>query len=134
MIFNANSQNLTDVNTGLPQMGSTLEGWFQNIVVGIITKTMVNNRVVETTVNTDTKGVVQPFSDEQLAILPEGQRSWPWYMIHCQPSLSLRTDDTITIKGDRYRVMGRGNYDAYGFAQYNLVKDYDTLIANTADQ
>lgn len=112
----------------LPNMSTTLESWFQNIVIGLITKTLENNRVVETTTDYPTLGVIQPLTTEQLEIKPEGQRSWKWFMLHCQPSLSLKTDDTVTIRGSRYRVMGRGGFDEYGYIMYELVQDYETVI------
>jgi len=130
-IFNAADVPLSELNTNLPNMSTTLSGWFQNIIVGLITKTVVNNRTVETSVNYDTRGVVQPFTPEQLEIKSEGERSWKWFMLHCQPSLVLQTDDIITIRNVRYRVMGKLGFDAYGYIQYELVDDYTTTIPST---
>jgi hypothetical protein len=130
VITNGNDRMIGD-NTTLPNMGATLEGWFQKIVIGLITKLTVNNRTEETQVLIETLGTIQPLSAEQLEIKPEGQRSWKWYMLHCQPSLSLATDDTAIIKGSRYRVMGRFGYDDYGYVQYELVKDFETVITET---
>lgn len=130
-IFNAANVPLNQLNTNLPNMSTTLEGWFQNIIVGLITKTTVNNRTVETSTDYNTRGVVQPFTPEQLEIKSEGERSWKWFMLHCQPSLALRTDDIITIRGVRYRVMGKLAFDAYGYLQYELVDDYTTTIPTT---
>jgi hypothetical protein len=131
MIQNASNVTLNNTQPNLPNMSTTLEGWFQNLVVGILTKTIVNFRTVETTQDFETKGVLQPFSERQLEILPEGQRAWMNYMLHCQPSLSLKPDDTVTIKGNRYRNMGIMGYDDYGYIQYRLVKDYETAITLT---
>jgi hypothetical protein len=128
MIINGNSQLIGDTNPTLPSMSATLEGWFQKLIIGLITKATVNNRTEETITEIETNGVIQPLALEQLEIKPEGQRSWKWYMLHCQPSLSLATDDTAIIKGGRYRVMSRFGYDDYGYIQYELVKDYETVI------
>lgn len=130
-IFNARDIPLGDLNTNLPNMSSALTGWFQNIIVGLITKTIVNNDAVETTVDYETRGVLQPFTPEQLEIKAEGERSWKWFMLHCQPSLQLKTDDVVTIRNVRYRVMGKLAFDAYGYLQYELVDDYTTLIPET---
>lgn len=114
--------------TGLPDVSSTLEGWFQKIVFGIVAKSLVNNRTVETITQIESQGVLQPLTAQQLEIKPEGQRGWNWFMLHCQPSLSLQLDDTVNISGTRfngrYRVMARTGYDQYGYIQYDLVKDY----------
>ena len=131
MITNGKDFSIGDNNTALPNMSTALLGWMQNIRVGLVGKAVVVGRVQETVTYYDTTGVKQPFSDEQLSILPEGQRSWKWFTLHCLPSLPLRTDDTIILSGSRYRVMSRGNFDEYGFAVYNLVQDYETVIPET---
>jgi hypothetical protein len=130
-IFNASDIPLDQVQPNLPSMSATLTGWFQNIVVGLLVKTLVNNRTVETTTDYETRGVMQPFTPEQLEIKAEGERSWKWFMLHCQPSLQLKTDDVVTIRGVRYRVMGKLAFDAYGYLQYELVDDYTTVIPST---
>lgn len=124
MISNGNTLSIGSIVPNLPNMSTTIEGWFQNIIVALVVKTMVNNRVVETTTDYETRGVLQPQTIQQLEIKPEGQRSWKWYMLHCQPSLSLKTDDEVVIRGEHYRVMGRWGFDEYGFVQYELVQDY----------
>lgn len=131
MIFNGNTLRIGSDNPNLPNMSTTLESWFQNIVVGVITKVVENNRVRESTMDFQTRGVLQPLDAQQLEIKPEGQRSWKWFILHCQPSLSLQTDDTVTIKSKRYRVMGRWGFDEYGFIKYELVQDYETSIPQT---
>jgi len=127
-IFNANSVGIGNANFSLPNMSATLESWFQNIAVGLVTKSQQNNRTVETVTEHSTRGVLQPLSVKELLIKPEGQRSWKWYMLHCQASLSLKNDDTVTIKGSRYRVMGHWGFNEYGFVQYELVQDYETVM------
>lgn len=128
MIFNAKDRLLNQVTPNLPNMGATVASYFQNLVIGLLTKSIVNNRVQEVTTNYETKGTIQPLTQEELAIKPEGERSWKWQMLHCQPSLSLKTDDIALIKGIRYRVMGRKGYTDYGYVRYELVEDYETEI------
>lgn len=131
MITNGNSLRIGDFSPQLPNMSGTIESWFQDIVIGIITAPVVKGRVVESIVEISTRGVLQPLTAQQLDLKPEGERNWKWYMLHCQPSLSLQNDDTVSIKGGRYRVMGRWGFDEYGYVQYELVKDYDTVIPPT---
>lgn len=132
MITNANSIPLNMTTPNLPNMGGTLEGWFQKMAIGLISKVIVSNRVQETVTPYEVMGVIQPFSAEELQIKPEGQRSWRWHMIHCQPSFPVKTDDTIVYRNERYRVMSKWGYDAYGFCQYDAVKDYETVIPSTS--
>jgi hypothetical protein len=131
MITNGNALRIGELTPQLPNVSSTIEGWFQDIVIGIISAPVVKGRVVETVSELQTRGVLQPLTAQQLELKPEGERSWKWYMLHCQPSLSLQTDDTVTIKGGRYRVMGRWGYDDYGYVQHELVKDYESVIPPT---
>lgn len=132
MIINAKDLLLNQITPGLPNVSNTLEGWFQTLVIGILVKTIVDNRVYEETTNFEIRGVIQPLSPEQLEIKPEGERSWVWKMLHCQPSLPVKTDDLVTIKGIRYRVNSLTGYDEYGYAMYELVQDYQTVIPETA--
>jgi hypothetical protein len=132
-IIDGNTQRIdSSFAPQLPSMSGTVEGWFQNLVIGLITSAVVAGRVQETTTDLTTRGVIQPLSARQIEIKPEGERQWKWYMLHCQPSLRLRNDDTVVIGCDRYRVMSYFDYSQYGYVQYELVRDYDTVIPPTA--
>jgi len=133
MIYNANTMSLENANTNLPNMSTTLESWFQTLIVGILIKTSVNNRVVETTTNYSASGVIHPFKVQQLEIKPEGQRAWKWFVLRCKPDLIMAIDDTAVIHGARHRVMGIIDYTEYGYLEYELVRDYDTIMEETPE-
>lgn len=109
---------------GLPNMSATITGWFQNLTFTKVVKTVVDHEVKEGYENISTSGVRQPFSPQQIKILPEGQRAWKWEMIHALPSLLLKIDDIIIFDNVRYRVMERLDYKEYGYVQYNICQDY----------
>jgi hypothetical protein len=108
----------------LPTMRTTITSWFRPLVVGRVTKTVVNFEVKELFRETSCLGVIQPFGPAQLRLKPEGQRSWEWKMLHTTPDIHLENDERFTIAGTPYRVMKNQDYSEYGYMQYELVQDY----------
>lgn len=123
-IKNAKNTPLSANSGTVPDMGGALLDWLQPMTFGVVTKTVVNSQVVEVEADTAFRGVIQPFSDRQLMLKPEGQRAWSWYWVHSDPSLVLTVDSTITYLGRQYRVMSLRNYSLYGYREYHLVQDY----------
>ena len=79
MIFkNAKDTPLNQQQGTVPQMGSALLDWFQQMTFGIVTKTLKNFQVIEDMQEIVFQGVWQPFTSRQLLLKPEGQRSWSW--------------------------------------------------------
>lgn len=108
----------------LPQMRSTMRGWFQPMVFGIIAKSIKNFQAKEAVNLINFLGVWQPFSAAQLKLKPFAQRSWSWFMLHADPSLVLKNDDVVEYDGVQFRVMENNDYTRYGFYEYHLVQDY----------
>lgn len=131
VILNASTIPLNDNPGTLPNVVAAMASWFVGIVFGVITKTNVDYEIQETIETISFRGVWQPFKPEQLAIKPEGQRSWRWFMVHAEIGLILETDECIIYKGVRYRVMDRLDYQEYGYVQYDIVNDYDYTISGT---
>lgn len=134
-IYNAKDIPLGQSYGGLPDVSGAMLNWFQNMTFIQIVKTVVNFQVVETPTKIDFQGVWQPFSPKQLALLPEGQRAWSWFMCHADPNLKLDTDEIIKYEGQNYRVMANNDYTHYGYREYHLVQDYrdGLLIADNGD-
>ena len=110
--------------SGLPQLGDVVAAWARPITIGIIAKTMANEEVVETVTEYDTRGMLQPFTASQLALKPEGQRTWDWSGLHTLPDFEMKLDDVVTLFGRRFRVMFKKDYSLYGYIRYELVEDY----------
>jgi hypothetical protein len=110
-------------------MDGAMGGWMQSIVLGLITTFIdpLTGKVQENTRSITTAGILQPFNDEDLKILPEGDRSWVWYKLHALPTLILNTNDKVKLPdGNSYRVMSKRDYSLYGYVEYNLQGDYVT--------
>ena len=68
---------------------------------------------------------MQPLRDEQLSLLPEGQRSWEWIWIHAVAgSLNLETADKVIFQNKTYKVTSKKDYSLNGYVEYQLVRDY----------
>lgn len=114
-----------NVKTGtIPNMGDALRDWFQFMVFGVVQKILLGFQVVEVAVPTAFIGVIQPFTDRRLQLLPEGQRAWSWFTVHSDPVLRLQVDDVIVYRCKRYRVMSRINHTIYNYIEYSIVEDW----------
>ncbi len=122
-IVNANTRTVQDSFSPV-SMRSALMGYFRPLALTIISKKKVGMDWVDVARDFIAQGVVQQLGDEELKILPEGERSWKWKMIHCTPDLVLRTDDNIVYRGLRYDVMDRRDFEDYGYVKYMIVNKY----------
>lgn len=127
MIQNANQFNLQNINTNLPNMSNTITNWFLNVTFNEVTRVLDGADWVERPGKSiNTKGVVQPPSDKDLKILPEGTWAWEWLLVHCLPNLQLETNQFIYYDGVKYKVMARKDYKKYGYIRYTLLEAYRT--------
>lgn len=115
--LNTNSGTVPNVNGAMLQ-------WFQPMIFTVVTKIVVGGEVIETGTPVNFRGVIQPLSNRDLLIKPEGERAWTWYMLHADPSLSLNVDDVVSYLGQQTRVMARKDYRLYGYVYYELIQDY----------
>jgi len=123
-IFNAKDLPLSANSGTLPNMSDALLDWFLPLVFTKIVKTVVNFKVVETPTAVSFSGVWQPFSAQQLKLMPDGQRDWKWFTVHALPALILVPDELITFRGLQYRVKMKTDYKEYGYVKYDLVEDF----------
>ena len=114
--------------SNLPQMDETLTDWFYPIQLIKITTTIVNYEAVQTTQYINTKGDVQPLTEEEISLKPEEQRSWSWLQVHTMAKIQLQVGDKLLFDSVRYRVMARKPYYLYGYMEYHLVQDYEGSI------
>lgn len=120
--------------SGMPQMDSTLNGWQVALTLVRITQNIVDGELTTTETNIQFQGVWQPLREEQLALLPEGQRSWEHIWIHAKSSeLNLETADKVIFNSRRYKVISKKDYGLNGFVEYMLVRDYEEGAINDND-
>lgn len=108
----------------VPNVSDALLDWLQPMIFNVVTKQTVNFQVQENSTLFSFNGVWQPMSPEVLRMKPEGQRSWPWFIVHSLTDLELKTDDVIYYNGLQFRVMQKSDYNLYGYFEYHLVGDY----------
>lgn len=113
----------------LPNPNGAMLDWFQKLTFTQVFKSVVNFELVESQISTSFLGVRQPFTPQQLAIKPEGQRQWKWETIHALPSLVLGVDDIIVFGNTPYRVIKKSDWKDYGYVEYQILQDY--FLKNT---
>lgn len=115
--------------TGLPNMSQTIQGWFQPVEFEVITRSLADDGdgvdwASETVTLIKTQGVVRPPGDKDLKILPEGTWAWEWLQIHCLPDVELNTNQFVTYKEKRYKVMAKKDWTEYGYIRYTLLEAF----------
>ena len=123
MITNGKDTRLENTPIELPNLSDAVSSFMQRIDVGVIQKQQIDGYTQEITKYYKTQASIQPMS-ENLAIRKEGARSWRWYVIHVLSDVKLATDDVAVIRGARYRIMQKNNWDQYGFIEYHAIEDY----------
>lgn len=115
-------------------MASTLQGWQVPLTLIKITQNVVDGELAYKEEHFNFMGVFQPMSMEQLQLLPEGQRSWSHYWIHCKSGqLNLETADKVIFQNKRYKVVQKKDYGLNSYVEYQLVRDYEENAINEND-
>lgn len=123
-IQNGSNVPLTFDQGTVPNMSIALANWYQTMTFTQIVKTVVGFEVVETPTNTTFRGVLQPYTGKQMAILSEGERGWNWFTLHSDPVLKLQIDDVVTWQGRQIRIMSRKDYSLYAYIEYTMIIDW----------
>lgn len=112
--------------SNMPEIQSAITPWEDTIKIGIVTQTWNEGDLTQSISQVSFKGTIQPLSAKQIALKPEGQRAWTWYMIHCTKlDLNIDVNDKIYIDDIKYKVMAYNNYKRNGYVEFHIVKDYD---------
>lgn len=124
-IINARDTPLTQIRGTVPDVSGAMQDRFQMMNFTTVVKSVVNFQVVETPTVTNFWGNIQPFSDNQLKLIPEGQRTqWQYFEMHAEPAITLVPDDVVNYLGIQYRVLARRDYSLYGYLLFTLITDY----------
>lgn len=115
----------------VPDVSGAMQDYFQAMTFEPVVKNVVAFQAVETTTPVTFRGVIQPFTERQLMLKPEGERAWTWLMLHSDPVLTLQVDDVVLYLGVQTRVMSRKDYGLYGYIEYHLVQDWEVSIGAT---
>lgn len=127
----SNAANIPlNARTGtVPNMRNTLANWFQPLTFAKIVKTIQAFQVVETMTEFSFFGHVQVYTDKQLLLKPEGQRSWSWFKVFAQAEpasalLELDLDEIIVYQGVQTRVMAMKQWQLHSYMEYDWVQDW----------
>lgn len=122
--FNGSRRN--GMGSGMPQMGRAFAGWTQKITLVRRRQVVADNGfVTDQDFPLSFEGTIQPLTPRQIALKPEGQRSWTWLQVHCLASeLDLKNNDRVIWNGDVYKVMGLLPYQLNNFIEYHLCRDF----------
>lgn len=108
----------------MPRVNVALGNWLTPLNFTLITETISDHEMVPVKSTITFKGVIQPLSPRQVALKPEGFRSWIWVQIHAEPGTTLKPYDTIADLNHSYRIMAMLDYTASGFIEYHAIQDY----------
>jgi hypothetical protein len=123
-IANAGDKPLFNKSGTTPDVSGAMQDYFQDMVFEPLVKTVTGFQVVEVPNPINFRGVIQPLTERQLLLKPEGQRAWTWFTLHSDPVLTLQVDDVVLWNGKQTRIMGRKDYMLYGFVEYSMVQDW----------
>lgn len=118
---------MLNYNAQLPNMSETIKSWFLNLTFEIVerTQTGADFKVDWSTKQTiNVRGVVQPPSDKDLKILPEGSWAWEWLMVHCLPDTQIEVNQFVRYDGTVYKVMKKKDWSKYGYVRYFLLEAF----------
>lgn len=118
---------MMNTNPQLPNMSETIKSWFLNLTFEIVERVQVGADFKidwETKQGISVRGVVQPPSDKDLKILPEGSWAWEWLMLHCLPDTQIDVNQFVRYDGTVYKVMKKKDWSKYGYVRYYLLEAF----------
>lgn len=109
----------------MPQMSAAFDGWKIKLSLEKITQSIVDGFVQEAKQTLNVYGTWQPLSPEEIALKPDGQRSWDWYMLHIEGGAVLfKTNDRVKYNGKTYKIMAVKDYTLNNYSEQHVIADY----------
>lgn len=118
---------MLNTNPSLPNMSQTIQNWFLDLTFEICERIQdgadykINYETIKTI---KVRGVVQPPSDKDLKILPEGSWAWEWLMVHCLPDAQIEVNQFVRYDNTVYKVMKKKDWSKYGYIRYYLLEAF----------
>ncbi len=123
-VFSAGRRRLTEQVCPTPSVRGTLLGWFRPLTMVFVKTTVTDGHAKPIEYELKTSGMIQAGDPEKLEMKAEGERSWEWFVLHTLPNVQMQTDDRVSIRGVKFRVMNRTDWADYGFMRYDCIRDY----------
>ena len=108
----------------VPDLSDALLDYYQHMTFVHVGKINIAFQAFERPIPINFRGVIQPYSERQLLLLPQGERAWTWFTIHSDPTLKLQVDDVVDYLGVQTRIMSRKDFTLYGYVEYTAVQDW----------
>lgn len=106
-----------------PSIIESFGDWQQPLRFRRITKTITDFQVTEAAFERPFDGMLLTQTPQQLALKPEGQRTWLWWTL--VTSVVLYPDDIVmNADNTQFRVMSKSNFAQAGFYNYEVVENY----------
>lgn len=112
-----------------PDVSEALWEWTDPTVFKRVTKTVANGKVTESIGGVYQgvfEAVLQPFPIRRLMMKPEGERSWKYWLIWTETTLEM-DEVVVDPNGQKFRVMGVGDWIGGGYREYELVQDFNRV-------
>lgn len=125
--YEANYEDVPAVErTGMPQMSAAFDGWMVSMNLIKISQTIIAGLVSESRRSIKIKAAWQPLSPEEIALKPDGQRSWEWIDLHVRGRGQIfATNDRIEHEGILYKIMAVKDWRLNNYTEYHLIRDYE---------
>ena len=124
MTFVIGANASVNISGSVPNVNDSLQGWMQPLQIMVVQRSVSGYQENEQGTLISFQGVMQPFTDTQLILKPEGERAWSWWWLHADPSLALAVSDVVVYQTVQLRVMSFKNFSSYGFLEYHLIQDF----------
>jgi hypothetical protein len=109
----------------IPNVSGALRGWLTKREVYIITKLVVEHRVVFAALVVIMPIMAQPLQPAKVARKPEEQRTWKWFeIITKRGELELKIDTQVWIGGLGYKIESIQPWDEGGYRRYEATQDF----------
>lgn len=113
-----------DCANGMPNMAMAFGNWIETGPVLILHTVLKQGEAVRLSRTTIAGTAVQPLSAQKIAMKPEGERAWKWWMIHATNALDAMVGDVIEIRKVGYRLMAKFDFSRNGYSHFEAVEDY----------
>jgi hypothetical protein len=123
-LINANTQPLNENSANLPDVSAAVAAFLYPMTFEFNQVTMVDGYAQSVPIKISTQASIQPFTERELKVLPEGERAWSWYLLHSLTNLNLKVNDKVKIGSERYKVMASANWSRNQYWLYHVVLDY----------
>lgn len=110
----------------VPKLETCLGNYLQSMTFQLVQTSVVGFESIQTFTDLKFKGTWVPFTEQDLILKPEGERSWTWFTVNALTDINLKVTDYIIYNAVKYKVMKKLDYEVYGIYTYHLIESWVT--------